>query len=104
MEGKMRADFLDRRTGFSGFTGGLGEWPGYEYGLRRHGGTASSPDLFFSHGRRGNRFQTQLQGIDHNRKGGAFKIEQPKVGPKGEPSGNVRIKGHREHGVDNEVL
>jgi hypothetical protein len=22
MEGKMRADFLDRRTGFSGFTGG----------------------------------------------------------------------------------
>jgi hypothetical protein len=51
-----------------------------------------------------NRFQTQLQGIDHNRKGGAFEIEQPKVGPKGEPSGNERIKGHREHGVDNEVL
>ncbi len=51
-----------------------------------------------------NRFQTQLQGIDHNRKGGAFEIEQPKVGPKGEPSGNERVKGHREHGVDNEVL
>ena len=52
MEGKMRADFLDRRTGYaeserSGerllqaarrvsaanqFTGGLGEWPGYEDG------------------------------------------------------------------------
>ena len=26
------------------------------------------------------------RGIDHNRKGGAFEIEQPKVGPNGEPS------------------
>ena len=29
---KMRTDFLDRRTGFAGFTGGLGEWLGYEDG------------------------------------------------------------------------
>ena len=35
--------------------------------------------------------------INHNRKGGAFEIEQPKGGPKGEPSGNERIKGHRDH-------
>jgi hypothetical protein len=34
--------------------------------------------------------------INHNRKGGAFEIEQPKVGPKGEPSGSERVKGHRE--------
>jgi hypothetical protein len=27
-------------------------------------------------------------GFNHNRKGGAFEIEQPKVGPKGEPSGS----------------
>ena len=38
-----------------------------------------------------------LLGINHNRKGGAFEIEQPKVGPKGEPSGSERVKGHREH-------
>ena len=31
--------------------------------------------------------------INHNRKGGAFEIEQPKVGPKGEPSGSERVKG-----------
>jgi len=30
----------------------------------------------------------------HNRKGGAFEIEQPKVGPKGEPSGSERVKEH----------
>jgi hypothetical protein len=24
-------------------------------------------------------------------------MEQPKVGPKGEPSGSERVKGHREH-------
>ena len=62
------------------------------------------------------------RGINHNRKGGAFEIEQPKVGPKGEsrpwgrsrktadrqlrrrsglgepanqPSGSERVKGHR---------
>ena len=32
--------------------------------------------------------------FDHNRKGGVFEIEQPKVGPKGEPSGSERVKGH----------
>jgi hypothetical protein len=37
--------------------------------------------------------------FDHNRKGGTFEIEQPKVGPKGEPSGSERVKGHREHGA-----
>jgi hypothetical protein len=36
--------------------------------------------------------------FNHNRKGGAFEIEQPKVGPKGETSGSERVKGHREHG------
>ena len=35
--------------------------------------------------------------INHNRKSGAFEIEQPKVGPKGEPSGSERVKEHREH-------
>jgi hypothetical protein len=35
--------------------------------------------------------------INHNRKGGAFEIERPKVGPKGEPSGSERVKEHREH-------
>jgi hypothetical protein len=35
-------------------------------------------------------------GINHNRKGGAFEIEQPKVGPKGETSGSERVKGHGE--------
>jgi hypothetical protein len=35
--------------------------------------------------------------FDHNRKGGAFEIEQPKVGPKGETSGSERVKGHGEH-------
>ncbi len=45
-----------------------------------------------------------LLGINHNRKGGAFEIEQPKVGPKGEPSGSERVKEHREHGVKEEVL
>jgi hypothetical protein len=35
--------------------------------------------------------------INHNRKGGAFEIEQPKVGPKGELSGSERVKEHREH-------
>ena len=38
------------------------------------------------------------RGIDHNRKGGTFEIEQPKVGPKGESSGSERVKAHREHG------
>jgi hypothetical protein len=42
--------------------------------------------------------------INHNRKGGAFEIEQPKVGPKGEPRGSERVKGHGEHGVENKVL
>jgi hypothetical protein len=69
--------------------------------------------------------------INHNRKGGAFEIEQPKFGPKGEsrpwgrprktadrqlrrrsglgepanqPSGSERVNGHGEHGVENEVL
>ena len=40
-------------------------------------------------------------GIDHNRKGGAFEIEQPKVGPEGELSGGERVKGQREHGGNN---
>lgn len=39
------------------------------------------------------------EAIYHNRKGGAFEIEEPKVGPKGESSGSERVKGHREHGV-----
>jgi len=30
MEGKMRADFFDRRTGYAGYTGGLWEWLGYD--------------------------------------------------------------------------
>jgi hypothetical protein len=38
------------------------------------------------------------RGIDHNRKGGAFEIEQPKVGPEGELSGGERVKAHRGHG------
>jgi hypothetical protein len=37
-------------------------------------------------------------GIDHNRKGGTFEIEQPKVGPKGESIGSERVKAHRGHG------
>jgi len=36
----------------------------------------------------------EFNGINHNRKGRAFEIEQPKVGPKGEPSGSERVKGH----------
>ena len=36
--------------------------------------------------------------INHNRKGGAFEIEQPKVGPKGEMSGSERVKEHGGHG------
>jgi hypothetical protein len=63
---------------YAGLTGGLWKWIGYEDGRRRLGGSASSPDPFFGHGQRGNRFQTQLQGIDH--------------------------RGHRAHGVDKEVL
>jgi len=47
-------------TGFAGFTGGLWEWPFYEDGLRRLGGSASSPEPFFNHGRSGNRFQAAL--------------------------------------------
>ena len=35
--------------------------------------------------------------INRNRKSGAFEIEQPKVGPKGEPSGSKRFKEHSEH-------
>jgi hypothetical protein len=35
----------------AGYTGGLLEWPGYEDGLRLLGGSASSPDPFFNHGR-----------------------------------------------------
>ena len=51
------------------------------------------------------RLREKLQNhlFNHNRKGGAFEMEQPKVGPKGEPSGTERIKGHGEHGVENEV-
>ena len=41
------------------------------------------------------------RGIDHNRKGGAFEIEQPKVGPEGELSGGERVKGHGKHGGKN---
>ena len=44
---------------------------------------------------------SDLLGINHNRKGGAFEIEQPKVGPKGETSGSERVKGH---GEEEEVL
>ena len=44
-----------------------------------------------------------LLGTKHNRKGGAFEIEQPKVGPKGETSGSERVKGHGEHGVEEEL-
>jgi hypothetical protein len=43
-------------------------------------------------------------GINHNRKGGGFEIEQPKVGPKGEPSGSERVKEHGEHRAKEEVL
>ena len=32
----------------------------------------------------------------HNRKDGAFEIEQPEVGPEGEPSGSERVKEHGE--------
>jgi len=39
-------------------------------------------------------FEPRLSMINHNRKGGAFEIEQPKVGPKGEASGSERVKGH----------
>jgi len=38
--------------------------------------------------------QTKKQ-INHNRKGGAFEIEQPEVGPKGESSGGERVKEQR---------
>jgi hypothetical protein len=70
--------FLDRRTGCAGFTGGLGEWLGYEDG-RLVPLEGQRPRLtHFSTTAVRNRFQTQLQGIDH--------------------------RGHREQGVDNEVL
>ena len=36
--------------------------------------------------------------FNHNRALGKSEIEQPKVGPKGEPSGSERVKGHRVHG------
>jgi uncharacterized DUF497 family protein len=39
-------------------------------------------------------FEPRLSMINHNRKGGAFEIEQPKVGQKGEASGSERVKGH----------
>ena len=42
--------------------------------------------------------QTGRNKINHNRKGGTFEIEQPEVGPEGEPSGSERVKGHGEHG------
>lgn len=35
---------------------------------------------------------------------GRREVEQPKVGPKGESSGSERVKGHGEHGIENEVL
>ncbi len=93
MENESR--FLDRRTGYaeserSGerllqaarrvsaanqFTGGLWEWPGYEYGLRRHGGSASSPDPFFSHGRCGIAFRHNSRRIHH----GAFEEGLDKI-------------------------
>ena len=38
-----------------------------------------------------------LKRSNHNRKGGAFEIEQPKIGPKGEPSGCERLKRRRAH-------
>jgi hypothetical protein len=42
-------------------------------------------------------FNGIFNGINHNRKSGAFEIERPKVGLKGESSGCERVKGHREH-------
>jgi hypothetical protein len=41
-----------------------------------------------------------LEKIDqgHNRKDGAFKKEQPEVGPEGESSGSERVKEHGESG------
>ena len=43
-----------------------------------------------------------LEKIDqgHNRKDGAFKKEQPEVGPEGEPSGSERVKEHGEFDYD----
>ena len=38
-----------------------------------------------------------LKRSNHNRKGGASEIEQPRVGPKGEPSGYKRVKRRRAH-------
>ena len=38
--------------------------------------------------------QRDTRRFHHNRKGGPFEIEQPKVGPKGEPSGRERVKEH----------
>jgi hypothetical protein len=36
-----------------------------------------------------------LSQINHNRKGGVYKIEQPEVGPKGESSGGELVKEQR---------
>jgi hypothetical protein len=36
--------------------------------------------------------ETEFSRINHNRKGGAFEIEQPKVGPKGEGAGATESK------------
>ena len=35
--------------------------------------------------------EPEFSRINHNRKGGVFAIEQPRVGPKGEPSGRVKL-------------
>jgi hypothetical protein len=62
MEGKMRADFLDRRTGYARLTGGLWEWIGYEE-ERLVPLEGQRPRLtHFSAKAVRNRFQTQLQG------------------------------------------
>ena len=93
-------------------------------------GGPSSRMAQFSGAKRRLREKLQNHLFNRNRKGGAFEMEQAKVGPKGEsrpwgrsrktadrqlrrrsglgepanqPSGNERIKGHGEHGGENEV-
>ena len=63
------------RTGFAGYTGVLGEWPCYKDGLRLLGGSASSPDPFFNHGRCGIAFRHNSSGIHH----GAFEEGLDKI-------------------------
>ena len=85
---------------FSGFTAG-GKWAlgGAETGAGRSAFDLGRAGRDFVHeGGIGAVFVFPVltSRINHNRKGGAFEIEQPKVGPKGELSGSERVKEHRE--------